>query len=69
MTAAHDDQRNGGVLSALSNAVVTLHKEQFGRGPTRARAHFAGDDTLVRESRTALQAATGERSWTPSRRS
>jgi uncharacterized protein YbcI len=48
MAGAHnDDQRAAGVLSALSNAMVTLHKEQFGRGPTRARANFAGDDTLV----------------------
>ena len=35
------------MLSAVSNALVTLHKEQFGRGPTRARSNFAGDDTLV----------------------
>jgi uncharacterized protein YbcI len=27
--------------------MVALHKEQFGRGPTRARSHFAGADTLV----------------------
>jgi uncharacterized protein YbcI len=27
--------------------MVALHKEQFGRGPTRARSHFAGPDTLV----------------------
>jgi uncharacterized protein YbcI len=45
--AKSDDQRAGGVLSAISNALVTLHKEQFGRGPTRARTNFAGDDTLV----------------------
>ncbi len=31
----------------LSNALVTLHKEQFGRGPTRARTHFAGPDVMV----------------------
>jgi uncharacterized protein YbcI len=47
MTGANDEQRVGGMLSAVSNALVTLHKEQFGRGPTRARANFAGDDTLV----------------------
>ena len=35
------------VLNAVSNAMVALHKEQFGRGPTRARSHFAGSDTLV----------------------
>jgi uncharacterized protein YbcI len=35
------------VLMAVSNAMVALHKEQFGRGPTKARTHWAGDDTLV----------------------
>jgi len=34
-------------LAAVSNAMIMLHKEQFGRGPTNARAHFAGSDTLV----------------------
>ena len=27
--------------------MVKLHKEQMGRGPTSARSHFAGPDTLV----------------------
>jgi uncharacterized protein YbcI len=30
-----------------SNAMVRLYKEAFGRGPTKARAQFAGPDTLV----------------------
>ncbi len=34
-------------LQAVSNAMVALHKEQFGRGPTRARSNFAGPDVLV----------------------
>ena len=34
-------------LTAASNAMVRLHKDPFGRGPTNARAHFAGPDTLV----------------------
>jgi uncharacterized protein YbcI len=34
-------------LTAIANAMVRIHKEQFGRGPTSARAHFAGPDTLV----------------------
>ena len=34
-------------LLAVSNAMVKLHKEQFGRGPTKARSQFAGSDTLV----------------------
>jgi uncharacterized protein YbcI len=31
----------------ISNAIVRLYKEAFGRGPTKARAQFAGPDTLV----------------------
>ncbi len=34
-------------LQAVSNAMVTLHKEQFGRGPTSSRANFAGPDALM----------------------
>jgi len=34
-------------LQAVSSAMVKLHKEQFGRGPTQARAHFAGPDALM----------------------
>ena len=34
-------------MAAVSRAMVALHKEQFGRGPTRVRSHFAGQDTLV----------------------
>jgi uncharacterized protein YbcI len=37
----------GQTLAAVSNAIVKLHKEQFGRGPTHARSDFAGRDTLV----------------------
>lgn len=35
------------VLAGVSNAMVALHKEQFGRGPTNARSSFAGPDALV----------------------
>jgi uncharacterized protein YbcI len=34
-------------MTAVSNALVALHKEQFGRGPTGARSYFAGPDTLI----------------------
>jgi uncharacterized protein YbcI len=34
-------------MAAVSRAMVSLHKEQFGRGPTRARSHLSGRDTLV----------------------
>jgi uncharacterized protein YbcI len=31
----------------ISNAMVRIYKEAFGRGPTKARAQFAGPDALV----------------------
>jgi len=31
----------------IANAVVRLYKDAFGRGPTKARAQFAGHDVLV----------------------
>jgi uncharacterized protein YbcI len=34
-------------LIEIANATVRLYKETFGRGPTHARARFAGTDTLV----------------------
>jgi len=41
-------QGNGSTaLQAVSSVMVRLHKEQFGRGPTSARADFAGPDALV----------------------
>jgi uncharacterized protein YbcI len=45
MSETHATQA-GQTLAAVSNAIVKLHKEQFGRGPTHARSDFAGD-TLV----------------------
>jgi uncharacterized protein YbcI len=41
------EERSTNVLMELSNAMVRLHKEQFGRGPTSARTNWAGTDTLV----------------------
>jgi uncharacterized protein YbcI len=34
-------------LMEISNAMVRLYKDQFGRGPTRTRAHWAGPDSIV----------------------
>ena len=33
--------------SELSREMVRLYKEQFGRGPTKARSDFAGPDILI----------------------
>src|SRR3954470_20831660 len=41
------EEQHTSVLTAVSNAMVALHKEQFGRGPTQARTYFAGPDALV----------------------
>ena len=40
-------QPGGSLLLDVSNALVALHKEQFGRGPTRVQSHFAGADALL----------------------
>ena len=45
--------RNG-VLMEISNVMVRLHKEQFGRGPTAARANWAGGNTIVCELEETL---------------
>jgi uncharacterized protein YbcI len=37
----------GSLLQNVSNAMVALHKEEFGRGPTHAQSHFAGADALL----------------------
>src|SRR4051795_7622320 len=47
LDAPQRDGRDGSVLTSVSNALVALHKEQFGRGPVRARTTFTDDDTLV----------------------
>jgi uncharacterized protein YbcI len=45
--AAHEDGTRQSVQLALSNEMVRLYKELFGRGPTKARTHFAGPDILL----------------------
>jgi uncharacterized protein YbcI len=42
-----DGRQDGNALMAVTNEVVRLFKEQFGRGPTAARTSWAGPDTLV----------------------
>jgi|SRR5215218_1158789 len=44
---AEVEESRASVLQAVSNAMVRLHKEQFGRGPTNARSYFAGPDALL----------------------
>ncbi len=35
------------LMSSISNEMVRLYKEQFGRGPTKVRSHWAGPDVLL----------------------
>jgi uncharacterized protein YbcI len=34
-------------FAALSNELVRIYKDQFGRGPTKVRSNYAGPDTIV----------------------
>ena len=40
-------KHDGDVLSALANEMVALYKSHLGRGPTRTRADWLGEDALV----------------------
>jgi uncharacterized protein YbcI len=41
------EERRGFQLAEISNSMVKLYKEQFGRGPTRTRTHYAGPDIVI----------------------
>lgn len=46
--ATPEREREGfSVQLEVSNAMVRIYKEQFGRGPTKARTSFAGPDLIV----------------------
>jgi uncharacterized protein YbcI len=52
----HSDKR-GMELQELTNAMVRLYKELFGRGPTKARTHYAGPDTVISSIQNSLTPA------------
>jgi uncharacterized protein YbcI len=54
------EEHQASLLMEVSNTMVRLYKELFGRGPTEARTNFAGPDTIV---------ATLEHSMTPAEQS
>jgi uncharacterized protein YbcI len=41
------EQRATSALAQISNEMVRLYKEQFGRGPTHARTSWCGDDVVT----------------------
>jgi uncharacterized protein YbcI len=42
-----EDERSGLLMVELSNGMVRLYKDLFGRGPTKARTSYAGPDIIV----------------------
>jgi uncharacterized protein YbcI len=42
-----ESERQLSSLAAISREMVRIYKEQFGRGPTKARTAFAGPDLVV----------------------
>jgi uncharacterized protein YbcI len=54
------DDRRGMQTAELSNAMVRIYKEQFGRGPTKVHTVYATNDLLI---------CTLENSLTPAERS
>jgi len=50
MSAGRQDvspESGNSLLFQISNEIVRVYKEQFGRGPTRARASWSDDDVLT----------------------
>ena len=46
-SAPSDGAGDHGILSAISNEMVRIYKEQFGRGPTKTRTQWSGSDVLL----------------------
>ena len=51
------DEGRSSLTQELSNDMVRLYKDLFGRGPTRVRTNFAGPDTIICTLRDSLTAA------------
>lgn len=54
--APPQDARHSELLD-ISNAMVRIYKDQFGRGPTKARTRYADDDTIIASLENTLTAA------------
>ena len=44
---APGSDRPAGITSAISDEMVRLYKDQFGRGPDRVRTYWCNDDVLI----------------------
>jgi uncharacterized protein YbcI len=45
-TSEQAQQSPGETLMAIANGMMSIYKSQFGRGPTHARADWAGEDLI-----------------------
>ncbi len=59
MPASEPLANEHGTLSAISNEMVRIYKDQFGRGPTKTRTQWAGPDIII---------VTLEQTFTPAER-
>lgn len=55
MSAASPGTRHGDVLSAISDGLVALLKEFYGRGPTQAKSYYVDDMVVPRASRASYR--------------
>lgn len=62
------EQTHGELLVALSNAIVGVYKELYGKGPVRARTWYLDDmvicvlgDALTRSEQTLVEIGRGDR--------
>ncbi len=56
LSLGHQD-RPGLELQEVTNAMMRIYKELFGRGPTKARSSYANRDTLIATLENSLTAA------------
>ena len=47
MSSDDEPTSTSSLTSAISNEMVRLYKEQFGRGPTKTRTYMGGDDLMT----------------------
>jgi uncharacterized protein YbcI len=51
------ERQNFSLQLELSNAMVRIYKDHFGRGPTKVRTDYAGPDTIVTTLQDSLTPA------------
>lgn len=68
MASEKSEESLGKLLAAISNAVVKVHADNIGRGPTKARTYINSgvvtcllEDTLTRAERTLVEAGETQR--------